>query len=120
MSVNFFQYNFYLYSLLLLLLLLFIQYIVMNVIKKETENVSFIFAYTNYFIYLQIILPISIFSIVLHFQGQIVKSTWLCAIQLVKYYAKTVVSASKVLVYLFRVTARQVCLIDDDQLTITN
>jgi len=47
-----------------------------------------------------------------------VKSTWLCAIQLEKYYAKTAASASKVRVCHFRVTARQVCLIDDDKLTV--
>lgn len=79
------------------------------------ENVSFIFAYTNYFIYKSFYLYRDCQSF-LHFQGQIVKSTWLYAIQLVKYYAKTVASASKVLVYLFRATARQVCLINDDQM----
>eukprot|EP00102_Acyrthosiphon_pisum_P009899 XP_003248850.2 PREDICTED: uncharacterized protein LOC100569924 [Acyrthosiphon pisum] len=39
--------------------------------------------------------------------GRVVKSTWLCAIQLEKYYAKTAASASKDPVCHFRVTARQ-------------
>lgn len=87
----------------------FVIHITVNTLSKSEFNF-----HIHYFFHKQIYLyP----DCRLHFQGQVVRSTWLCAIQLVKYSAKMVASASKVQVCHFRVTALQVCLIDDDQLT---